>query len=121
MYAGTSPDNAETVIREIQRELEKALAGKLTDKEFLSAKAQLRGGFLLGLESSSGRMQSIGRSTLLLNRLTPTEETLAKIEAVTPQDVWNVAQAALSDIPSAAVVGRNAQRYLNLIGGAARG
>lgn len=121
VYAGTSPDNAATVIREIQRELEKVLESKLTEKEFQSAKAQLRGGFLLGLESSSGRMQSIGRSTLLLDRLTPTEETLAKIEAVTPQDVWKVAQAALADIPSAAVVGKNAERYLEMIGGAVRG
>ena len=121
VYAGTSPDNAATVIQEIQHELEKALESKLTEKEFQSAKAQLRGGFLLGLESSSGRMQSIGRSTLLLDRLTPTEETLAKIEAVTPQDVWKVAQSALSDIPSAAVVGKNAERYLEMIGGAVRG
>ena len=104
VYAGTSPENAETVIREIQRELDKVLHGGLTEKEFISAKAQLRGGFLLGLESSSGRMQSIGRSTLLLERLTPPEETLAKIEAVTMTDVLNIARVALTAEPCAAVL-----------------
>ena len=95
VYAGTSPDNVDVVLAEIQTELEKALHDGLTEKEFASAKAQLKGGYLLGLESSSGRMQSIGRSTLLLDRLTLPEETLAKIEAVTPEDVRRIARHAL--------------------------
>ena len=117
VYAGASPENGEVVIGEIQRELEKALREGLTDKEFGSAKAQLRGGFLLGLESSSGRMQSIGRSTLLLDRLTLPEETLAKIEAVTPEDVRRIARHALEAQPCAAIVGKHAQKYLKMIGG----
>lgn len=115
IYAGTSPENGEVVLREIQAELQKALDGGFTDKEFKSAKAQLKGGFLLGLESSSGRMQSIGRSTLLLDRLTPPEETLAKIEAVTMEDVLRVGRLALCASPSAAIVGKNADGYLRLI------
>ena len=43
-----------------------------------SAKAQLKGAFLLGLESSSGRMQSIGRSMLHLNYLRTPDEVLYK-------------------------------------------
>lgn len=117
IYAGTSPENGEVVLREIQSELQKALDGGLTEKEFKSAKAQLKGGFVLGLESSSGRMQAIGRSTLLLNRLTPPEETLAKIEAVTMEDALRVGRMALSATPSAAIVGKDAERYLRLIGG----
>ena len=115
VYAGTSPENGEVVLTEIQAELQKAPESGFTQKEFGSAKAQLKGGFLLGLESSSGRMQSIGRSTLLLNRLNTPEETLAKIEAVTMEDVLRVARAALSATPSAAIVGKNADGYLRLI------
>ena len=121
IYAGTSPDNGETVLTEIGEELNRALQDGFSEKEFISAKAQLKGGFVLGLESSSGRMQSIGRSMLLLNRLRTPEETLAKIEAVTPEDVHRVMRAVLSATPSAAVVGRNARRYLEGIGGESRG
>ncbi|HNW85958.1 MAG TPA: pitrilysin family protein [Candidatus Limiplasma sp.] len=121
IYAGTSPENGETVLREIEQELDKVLTHGLSEKELKSAKAQLKGGFLLGLESSSGRMQSIGRGTLLLNRLTPPEETLAKIEAVTLEDVLRIARASLEAKPSAAIVGKVAERYLGLIGGKARG
>ena len=121
IYAGTSPENGEVVINEIQLELEKVLREGLTEKEFKSAKAQLKSGYVLGLESSSGRMQSIGRSTLLLDRLTSPEETLAKIDAVTMEDVLNIARCALEAKPSAAIVGKDAQKYIDMIGGGARG
>ncbi len=119
--AGTSTENGETVIREIRSELDKALAGGFSEHEFVSARAQLKGAFVLGLESSSGRMQSIGRSMLSLNRLRTPEETLAKIEAVTLEDVLRVGRDVLSAEPSAAVVGRNAKRYIDWIGGGERG
>ncbi len=121
VYAGTSPENGETVIREIEKELKKALDGGFTEKEFQSAKAQLKGGYVLALESSSGRMQALGRGMLLLNRLTTPEETLSKIEAVTREDVLRAARNVLAAKPSAAVVGKNAERYLHLIGGGANG
>ena len=105
------------MLREIQTELQKLLKDGLTEKEFGSAKAQLKGGFVLGLESSSGRMHAIGRSTLLLGRLNTPEETLAKIEAVTMDDVLRVARMTLTGSPSAAIVGKKAKRYLALIGG----
>ncbi len=115
--AGTSPENGETVIAEMESELRKALLGGFTQKEFLSAKAQLKGGYVLGLESSSGRMQSLGRGMLLLDRLISPEETLHKIEIVSMDDVSRVANAVLSASPSAAVVGKNAKKYLEKIGG----
>ncbi|MCE5344583.1 MAG: insulinase family protein [Eubacteriales bacterium] len=121
IYAGTSPENGETVLREIRKELDKALNDGFSEKEFISAKAQLKGGFVLGLESSSGRMQSIGRSMLLLNRLQSPEEILEKIEAVTLADVHRVAREVLTATPSAAVVGKNAKRYIEWIGGDGRG
>lgn len=118
VYAGTTPENGETVIREMQEQMALFLEKGLTDKEFRSAKAQLRGGYVLGLESSSGRMQSIGRGLLLLNRLRDPEETLAKIDAVTMDSVMEIARRVLSAPPSAAIVGKDAQRYLEKIGGA---
>ncbi len=116
VYAGTSPQHAETVIREIQQQTELALKEGFTDEEFQSAKAQLKGSFLLGLESSSGRMQSIGRSVLHLGYLRTPDEVLSKIEAITKQALHETAEHVLRSDTSAAVVGKDAQRFLDFIG-----
>lgn len=121
VYAGTSPENGETVIRELREQMELFLKEGITEKEFRSAKAQLRGGFLLGLESSSGRMQSLGRGVLLFGKTRTPEETLQKIDAVTMESVMDIARRLLSARPSAAIVGKEAQRYLDCIGGALNG
>ena len=117
VYVGTNPENGETVIRELKEQLQLFLEKGMTEKEFKSAKAQLRGGFVLGLESSSGRMQSLGRRTLLFGKVTTPEETIAKIDADTMESVMDLAQRLLSTKPSAAIVGKDAQKYLDYIGG----
>ena len=117
IYAGTNPENGETVIREIREQLKLFLEKGMTEKEFKSAKAQLRGGFLLGLESSSGRMQALGRGTLLFGKVKTPEETIQKIDAVTMESVMELANRLLSGKPSAAIVGKNAKKYLESIGG----
>ena len=118
VYAGTTPDHGEVVLKEIQEQLRLFLRQPISEKEFASAKAQLRGGFVLGLESSGGRMQSIGRGMLLHGRMRSPEETLAKIDAVTPEKVMEVAQRILSAEPSAAFVGSNAEACVKLVEGA---
>ena len=89
----------------------------MTPQEFASAKAQLRGSFVLGLESSSGRMQSIGRSMLLLDRIKDPDEQLQKIDQVTLEDVLRVGAVVLEAKPSAAIVGKQAERFVQMIGG----
>ncbi|NLO85426.1 MAG: insulinase family protein [Clostridiales bacterium] len=121
IYAGTTPENGEVVIREIQEQMKILLDEGMTEKEFISAKAQLRSGFVLALESSSGRMQSIGRALLLRDKVQDPEEALKKIDAVTMEDVSAIAARILSSKPSAAIVGKDAPRYLEMIGGVALG
>lgn len=115
LYAGTTPENGETVIRELLEQSRLFLKQGLTEKEFRSAKAQLRGGFLLGLESSSARMQTLGRSLLLFDHLRTLEETLEKIDAITMEDVMTLAEQILSAKPSAAIVGKDAEQYLKFV------
>ena len=121
IYAGTNPENGEIVLREIQEQLKLFLENGMTEKEFKSAKAQLRGGYVLGLESSSGRMQSLGRGMLLFGKTRTPEETIAKIDAVTMDSVMALANRILCAQPSAAIVGRDAEKYLSTIGGGLNG
>ena len=115
LYAGTSPENAGTVLTQMEIEVKKLLQGGITDKEFTQSKAQLKGSYILGLESASSRMQSIGRGELLLRHPATPEETITKIERVTKDDVLRVANEILSSRPSAAVVGKHAEKYRQYI------
>ena len=115
IYAGTNPENGETVIREIREQIALLLDKGLTEKEFGSAKAQLRSGYVLGLESSSGRMQSLGRGELLLHELRTPEQQLKRIEDITPEDVKRVSHAVLTAKPSFAVVGKKAEKYVGAL------
>ena len=107
IYAGTSPELAQEVIDALHEEIRKLLEGGITDEEFAMAKDQLKVSYVLGLESSSSRMSSIGRSKLLRGRAVDPDDVVKKIEAVTKADVERVTQRILTQKCAASVVGRN--------------
>lgn len=109
LYAGTSRQNAEQVLTMLREEVERVLAGGITQEELVKAREQLKGGYILGLETPSSRMSNIGRSELLLKYQQSEDEVIAKINAVTCDDVQRVVQALLSQPNAASVVGRNAE------------
>ena len=111
IYAGTSPKNAKTVLEQTYAEIETLLKTGINEKEFTQSKAQLRGSYMLGLESASGRMQSIGRGLLLLGEPKYPDDVIAKIDAVSIEDVSRMAQELLASPPNMAVVGKNAAKY----------
>ena len=111
MYAGVSPKNGEKVLEEIRLEIRRLLEKGMDEKEFREAKQQLRGGYLLGLESPGSRMQALGRGLLLLGQSITPEETIRKIERVTREDVMDMARAILTAEPCISVVGKGADKF----------
>lgn len=111
IYAGVSPKNGGLVLSEIRKELKRLVDDGITDKEFKDAKTQVRVGYLMSLESSGSRMQALGRSLLLLNRIVTPTESLAAIEAVTRDDVMDTARRILTAEPCIAVVGKDVARF----------
>ncbi len=111
IYAGISPKNGETVLREIRSELKKLLDEGIGEQEYRAAKQQLRGGYLLGLESPGSRMQAMGRSLLLLDKAVTPAETIRRIEAVTMDSVMDYARRSLTADPCIAVAGKGAQKF----------
>jgi len=107
IYAGTSPELAQEVIDALHSEIKKLLEGGVTDEEFAMAKDQLKVSYVLGLESSSSRMSSIGRSKLMRGRAVDPQDVVKKIEAVTKADVERIIQRVLTQPCAASVVGRN--------------
>jgi predicted Zn-dependent peptidase len=105
IYAGCLPAKADEVLAICRDEVAKVIAGGLTDEELVRGKGQLRGSIVLGLEDPSSRMSRLGKSELVHPRLEPVEEILAAIEAVTADDVREIAGAVLGQPKALAVVG----------------
>ncbi|MBM3463708.1 MAG: insulinase family protein [Armatimonadetes bacterium] len=59
----------------------------ITEREFERSREYLKGSFALGLESSSMRMMRLLRSETGYGRFVPPEEVVARIDAVTIEDV----------------------------------
>jgi len=108
IYAGVSPRNGRQVLEEIQIQVKRLLDQGISQQEFAESKALLKGSYLLSLESSNSRMSSMGRGLLMLGDVVDTEETVAWIQAVTPEDVMRLAQT-LAAPPYLTATGKGAQ------------
>jgi len=82
IYAGMNPEHLETVIQLVSKEIKKLKKDHITPDELEKSKAQLKGSFILGLESTSSRMNSIGKSEVLLGYINTPEEILKKIDDI---------------------------------------
>ena len=110
VYAGTSLQHANKVVRMIREEIDRLLKEGVTQEEFSQARAQLKGSYILGLESTSSRMSAIGRRKLLMNNTKTQSQVIQEIEQVSFEDVRAVTQEILSAPCAAALVGKGADK-----------
>ncbi len=95
VYAGTATERARQVIQLIVEEF-RQLKSKPIEKEDLGrAKDYLKGSLLLSLESTSSRMSSLARQEMYFGRSFSLDEIARKIDAVTDDDVIEVARDLL--------------------------
>lgn len=90
IYAGMKPDNVETVLKLISNEIQTLKDKGLEEEELVKSKEQLKGGFIIGLEGTSSRMNAIGKSELLLGHILTPDEVLEKVNNITIEDVKRV-------------------------------
>ncbi len=105
IYAGCLPAKADEVLAICTEEIAKVCDAGLTKEELDRGKGQLRGSIVLGLEDPASRMTRIGKAELVYPELEPVDDILAKIDAVTLDDVREVAKAVLAQPKALAVVG----------------
>src|SRR4029077_10041322 len=105
VYVGCLPAKADEVLAICRDEIAKVIDGGLTDAELDRGKGQLRGSIVLGLEDPSSRMSRLGKSELVYPNLEPVDEILAAIDAVTHDQVREVAVQVLGQRKALAVVG----------------
>jgi predicted Zn-dependent peptidase len=105
VYAGMAVEQGEAVAALIKEEIEKLLKGGIPEEEFAMSKNQLRGGYILGSESTSNRMNAIGKSLLLQGKTRTQDEVLDLIAAVTPEAARAAGEYCFAVDPAVAVVG----------------
>ena len=76
-----------------------------SDAEVARGKGMLKGSLVLGLEDTGSRMSRLAKGELLYDELLGVDEILARVEAVTPDDIRAVAADVLGRRPSLAVIG----------------
>jgi predicted Zn-dependent peptidase len=105
VYAGCQPRRVPEVLKICREELEQVAAHGLPEEELRRAIGQLSGSTVLGLEDSGALMNRIGKSELCWGDQLSVDDLLARIAAVTPDDVRAVARDVLGRRPSLAVIG----------------
>jgi predicted Zn-dependent peptidase len=105
VHAATGPDDVKELVPVMLGELERA-AHDIDERELDRARAQLRAGLLMTLESPAGRAGQIARQILLFGRPIPTEELIARINAISVDTIRNLAADIFTGTePTVAAVG----------------
>ena len=92
IYAGTSPEHMDEVVDLSLDELRRIVQESVSEEELKLAKDQAISSILLGLESSSARASALARQEIIHGRRISPDEVIRRIEAVTPEDVQQVAR-----------------------------
>lgn len=105
VYAGCRPSQVHDVLKICRDELDHVAQHGLTDDEIARAIGQLAGSTVLGLEDTGALMNRIGKSELCWGEQMSVDDMLAKITAVTPDEVREVAGDVLGRRPSLSAIG----------------
>ena len=84
---GTRPENCQRVIDIILEELEDVRQNGITQDEMDKSFSQLKGSLYMGLETVNSRMNKLGRSLLIYDRVITPEENVDDLSKVTVEDV----------------------------------
>lgn len=91
IYAGTSLESIHKVVDCVMAEFRELKAESIPAEELRRAKDQLKGGLMLGLESSTSRMSNLARQEMCFKRFFSLDETIAMIEMVTAEEICQMA------------------------------
>jgi len=104
IYAGTGETEVEELLPLICREL-RTVSDTVGDDEIARARAQLKAGILMSLESTSSRCEQLARQLMVFGRPIPTQETVARIEGVDRTAVASAARRLLASRLTFAALG----------------
>lgn len=95
IYAGTGKEHVEEVLEVAGAVVDSLGNGGITDDDVVFAKELIKGNTLLSLENTMYRMSHLAMNEMFLGRTETPEEVLARVEAVTPGQVRELAAEVL--------------------------
>ena len=108
LYAGTDAADVAELMRVVVGEIN-AAAETINEAEVARAKAQMKAGLLMALESSSARAEQLARQLFNWGRPVPLDELVEKIEAVTVESARAAGRALIArGRPAVAALGPGA-------------
>ena len=105
LYAGTGEDEVAELISVVCEELKKVAADPLAEDEITRARAQIKAGVLMSLESTSSRAERLARHLQVYDRIITIDEIAERIDSVSAEDIRRVAGRLLSSPPTIAALG----------------
>ncbi len=105
VYAGCSPGKVGDVLDLVRAEFEAVAQDGITDEEVARSQGAMRGSLVLDLEDTDARMSRLGLCELTSGQLLSVDDELARIAAVTPDDVRAIARDVLTRPLSLGVLG----------------
>ena len=115
--AGVDPSNTTETIKAIVRELTLLMESEVPADELERIKAYVRGGVLLGLEGTQQVASWLGSQECLQKQVRSIEEVIARIDAVTVQDVQRVARLCFApEWRRLAIIGPDDPRHAGYFG-----
>ncbi|SPJ30278.1 M16 family metallopeptidase [Falsiruegeria mediterranea] len=103
IYAGTSGEQVAELAGITIDEMKRA-ADDMSDQEVARARAQMKAGMLMGLESPSNRAERLARLVQIWDEVPSLEDTVARIDAVSRDDVRAFAEQMAVRAPAALAV-----------------
>jgi predicted Zn-dependent peptidase len=112
VYAALNPNQLYDVLKLITEEIRRLFTDRVTEDQLSRTKEQLKSNFLLSLENAANRMNSIGRTQLMLNKIITTEELIEKIDAVTLDKFYELSERIFNfEKMSLSLVGKRVEDY----------
>jgi predicted Zn-dependent peptidase len=113
VYLGTREDNLADALAITAEQIADIGSGNLPARELERAKENLKGRIVLSMESTSTRMNRLGKSLITDSELLSLDRIVAEIDAVEGESVCELAAALLTpDRLSAACIGPSEERFL---------
>jgi predicted Zn-dependent peptidase len=113
VYLGTREDNLEESLKITAEQIASIAEGNVPDRELQRAKENLKGRVLLSMESTSARMNRLGKSLITDSELLSLDRIVAEIDGVEAASVSELASALLApERLSAACIGPSSERFL---------
>lgn len=109
IYAGTAPKQTQEVLDVTVELLQELVRTGMTDSELKKGKEQLKGSLILSLESTSSRMNRLGKNELMTGRHFTLDEMINRIDSVNMDQIDELIKRLFSNPFAVAMVGSNDQ------------